>query len=150
VSPYAPQTYVSTNSTTRARVVVGIAQRLFGVAGGGVVGAGAGRAGATGVPPPGGGVPPGSVCGAVDAARFAASETMLFDWVMPRVVSRASDSEVTKNSTPSTTVARVMKSVAPRPPNTVCVAPPNAPPARPPPFPDWTRITATRHRQTSR
>src|SRR5262245_27165614 len=108
---------------------------LFGVGVLGAAGVGAGDAGAAW--PPVGGVPPlGSAGGAVDEARFAASETTLRAPVVPRVLSSASDSDVTKNSTPSSTVARVTKSVAPRPPNTVCVAPPNAPPARPPPFPD--------------
>src|SRR5262245_4596833 len=55
---------------------------------------------------------------------------------------RASTIEVTKNAPPSTMVARVMKSVAPRPPNTVCAVPPKAPPASPPPLPDWSRTAA--------
>src|SRR5947207_577408 len=69
VSPYAPQTYVSTNSTTRARIVWMLSLQCFtppgafvGAVAGVVAGAGAGLAGAAGpcgfTPPPGG-RPPG-------------------------------------------------------------------------------------------
>ena len=62
----------------------------------------------------------------------------------------ANTSDVAKKRPPSTMVARVMKSVAPRPPKTVWAEPPKAPPASPPPLPDCMSTTPTRARQTSR
>jgi len=92
----------------------------------------------------------GSVAGVAAPLRRASS------WIRLCVVRAtpeersASVSEVRKNAAPSTMVARVMKSVAPRPPNTVWAEPPKAPPASPPPFPDWSRTTPIRLMQISR
>src|SRR6185436_9365231 len=95
---------------TTVRVLL---QRLLPLAGAGVAGGGVTGAGVAGAVPAGapvaGGVPAG---GAVPAARLAASLTTLRPPTLPRVVMSASDSDVTKNITPSTIVARVMKSVA--------------------------------------
>src|SRR5256885_4387246 len=74
------------------------------LAGAGVIGAGPGAGGLTAPPP---GTAPGATGGAAAPARRAASDTMLRERAGPRVVRSASESEVTKNSTPRTTVARV-------------------------------------------
>src|SRR6185369_5835573 len=136
-------------------VVIVSASRYLPPAGGAPVvgvGAGAGVVPAGAAPPavavPAGGVAPApgwfawfpgigevGAAGVLAALRASSWTTLRVGPRWPVVIS-ASASDVTKNSPPSTIVARVTMSVAPRPPNTVCAEPPNAPPARPPPLPD--------------
>ena len=85
----------------------------------------------------------GGGAGAVAAGALAASS-----WMRLRAARaepediRASVSEVRKNAPPRIIVARVTKSVAPRPPSTVCAVPPNAPPASSAAqSPRWAKVT---------
>src|SRR5206468_4238615 len=102
-----------------------------------VGGAAAGAAGPVGAACAGAWAGPGpGACGAAAGALAASSWIRLFGARPAPDDIRASVSEVRKNAPPRIMVARVMKSVAPRPPSTVWAVPPKAPPARPPPLPD--------------
>ena len=150
VAPYAPQTYVSTNSTTTAR------GRFYGFEGlpdgaGAEVpveGAAAGAGDAGAACPAAGGFDPGA--GAAGAAAFGAAEAgrdfeMTEPFGLASMIDRIMEMATKPTNAPVVTLWRNV--VAPRAPKAVWLDPPPNAPAMSAPFPCWRRTTRIRKKQ---